>query len=179
MANTVGEYLQAKTEGDLYIRKNYTLEIFFDAVRDNVISQVRTQFTQAINKKTVFPKIVLVPLEDDLLRDLDHDTFGISHILGNALKWLASEIHKMVLAHKEKLPPKAMKTGYPTILWAALPSHRNFDNNISRRKFNDCLEKVVDNFTDMRIIRMKKEWDHDDHTLFKMGRFSSTGLTAY
>ena len=37
----------------------------------------------------------------------------------------------------------------------------------------------MDTFTNMKVIRMKKEWDHEDNTLFRFGRFSSKGLDKY
>ena len=73
---------------------------------------MRTLFVSAINKRSIFPKIIVMVIDADLAHSLQHDKFGITHILGSAIMWLASEMHKIILAQKEKLPKKSKKDSY-------------------------------------------------------------------
>ena len=37
----------------------------------------------------------------------------------------------------------------------------------------------METFADMRIIRMKKEWEFDDNSIYRLGHYSSEGLRRY
>ena len=139
----MGEFLQAKEEQSRFIRQHYRIQVFFEGVRENIISQMRMLLVNAINKNRIFPKIILVVLDDDLLRDINHDHYGITHILGTTLMWLATEFHKIILAHKESLLPKSKKEAYPTVLWAAAPLHKNFTLKPPNRITGDKLRLAI------------------------------------
>ena len=127
----MGEHFQSKDETLTYMRNQFTLDVFFDNLTEkpNVIAQVRDSFVSAINGKLILTKVVLIVLDGDLYNLFWHQGFGITHILGSSVMWLTSELHKVVLAHKEKLPKKAKRDTYPTFLWAAAPTHKNFEDN--------------------------------------------------
>ena len=122
---------------------------------------------------------MLIVLDSDLVHNMNHDNFGIMHMLSTSIMWLASELHKITLAYKEKLPKKSKKSDYPMFLWVSAPLHKNFSDNNLHQKFNTCLDKVVDTFSNMKMIRMKKEWEFDDPSIFRLGKFSSEGLDRY
>ena len=68
----------------------------------NMISRVRNALVEAINKFVIFPKVILIVLEDDLIHAANHYTDGISQLLGSITEWLANELHHLVITQKEK-----------------------------------------------------------------------------
>ena len=119
MAGSFTEYFrQINQDNDMdpqYIRNHYdtagycSAKLYNTMKNRNVISRVRNAFVEAINKEKLLPKAVLVVLDDDLLKVANHMSSGLSKLIIPWLSWLASELHKLTLAHKEKLPPKARK----------------------------------------------------------------------
>ena len=149
-------------------------------VNSNVIGRVRNQIVKAINLQVTFPKAIIIVLDCDLLKVANHYTDGFTAIIDEMLAWLSVEIHRIILAHKEKLPTKARKYKYPHVFWVAPVHHNNFtnDENYFVRRFNTCLFSVTDKYQEMSTM-MLNTWDPHDGTLVSNSVFTSEGLKKY
>ena len=93
----------------------------------------------AINVRTLLPKAIILIFDNEITKLAKDETFGYTIIIGTALNWLVNEIRKLISGYKDKLPNKAKKTDFPAILWAESPTHKSFEDNFQRKRFNSCL----------------------------------------
>ena len=166
-----------------YIKAHYDCTPFCNGsvgkrlANSNIIGRIQNEFV-AINDRVIMPKLVLIVLESDLLQAADHFTDGISQLLGEMIDWMAMQLHRISVAHKEKLPTKARKFRYPHFLWIAASHHSGFQDNFYQRKFNTCLISVIDKFQEMSIL-MLHTLDSQDRTLVADGKFTNAGLNKF
>ena len=85
-------------------------------------------------------------------------------------------MNKIVQVHKDQLPLKAKKEGYPVIYWVTAARHKLFKDLPSRTKFNLCLEATVKMFDNMRVIKIKELWNYKDPALVNNSEMTPTGL---
>ena len=78
-----------------------------------MIGHVRNNLVSAINDYTLLLKFIIVMLEGDLLRAINHFKDAATVAYGPVILWLVSELHRIIVAHKEKLPTKARKFKFP------------------------------------------------------------------
>ena len=89
-----------------------------------MVSRFRSCMTEAIKDLTVFPQLIVVIPDDDLIWYLNFPSrFGISKSLGRAIDWIMSEYDKLVSSQKDYLPPKAKRSRYPQFIWIEAPEH--------------------------------------------------------
>ena len=145
-----------------------------------MISGFRNAFVEAVNKEIVLPKAVILVFENDMIKSFDHLCLGISLLSGKCIEWLANQLHRLTVAHKEKLPSKARKFKYPTFLWMQLPDHYNWGRKTAeaRQKFNTCIRNTVSLFKEMETLTVSN-WDDCDRRLLTKGKMNSAGLTNY
>ena len=149
-------------------------------INRNVIGRVRNCLVEAINEHVLLPKFIIVILEDDLIRAVHHYSDGISNILSTLTKWMASEFHKLLSAHKESLPTKARKFKYPQVLWTAAVHNKSFSANANyyRKKFNTCLLSVAESFREMEVA-MLHTWDMHDRSLVSDCKINAKGKETF
>ena len=149
----------------------------------NAYSRVRIQLVKAINKEITLPKMVVIIADNDLMRYFDPEDNEVSKNIGKVLNWLMSEFGRIISAHKEHLPTKAVKPTYPTFIWIETPLHDNFNSqeNLLRAKFNKALEMVAQFHDSVYALKLKKIWDEHDGSLFlkEQQRFTFSGLAHY
>ena len=147
----------------------------------NVTARLHNNFIRAINENQIFPKAIVFVLDGDLIKTIKFNNYGISEILGQIMKNLMVGIHRVILAQKEKLPPKSKIYDYPTILWTLTPQHINFPGNWDNKshKLNNCIESLVSLFPEMAVLKMKKIWEYNNAQLFDNGRYTASGLSVY
>ena len=142
--------------------------------------QYRNTIVDAINKDISWPKGIILIFENDVLNALNHFKPGVSLLSGRCLEWLANQLHRMVVSQKEKLPSKARKFKYPTILWTLLPLHSSWSRAISeaRGKFNNCIKNTVSLFREMDTLEIE-DWDTSDMKLLNKNKMTATGLNNF
>ena len=148
---------------------------------ENLIGKIRNALVEAINEYTLLPKSILIVLDDDLIIAANHYTDGISHLLGSLVDWIATEMHRIIAAHKDKLPTKARKFRYPQILWTAAMHHVSFTpkQNKLRKKLNSSLYKVADMYREMSVL-MLHSWDSQNRSYVNFnGALTAEGLHKY
>ena len=164
-----------------YVRAHYDVTGFSSVqnLNTSLISRLRNSIVEAINKQTTFPKAIVIVLENDLINDTKHLKPGFSTIVGKLLEWIANQLHRIIIAHKEKLPSKCRKFKYPTILWVALPNHTEWGSlNEFRVKYNNSLQSVVSLFREMEELQLE-DWDYGDLSLFTWRNLNAKGLATY
>ena len=136
----------------------------------------------AINEHGSLPKLIVMVLDDDMIRRIRLEDFAETQIK-EITEWLVREVAKAVTIYKDFLPNKAKKFLLPHILWIGPPTHMNFGSNNNRKREiqNRALQNVVKQNANMSILQMIKFWEHTDSNLFVFDnyRFTSEGLKKY
>ena len=147
------------------------------------LSRIRNLITKAHNRFNRLPKYIILVLEDDVVNATDYNDYGLALAYQRLVEWLAREYHRAVLSIKEKLPSKAIANNCPHIIWIAPSLHKNYANNIRRRKYTSALEaasREYSKFEDMQVLRLKA-WDSEDTTFYThlFRRLSDKGALAF
>ena len=135
--------IQNNNLNHFYLKTTFNIEKFSWTRLDsgNILSRLFNNLVRAINAKILLPKVVIIVINNDILREIHFNGFGISRILGICIEYLIKSIHQLLINHKNTLLAKAVKFKYPTILWVLLPGHNNFTNNATRSKLAAAIEK--------------------------------------
>ena len=185
MENTYHKYFKdAHRSRELFLKDKYDVLPYMTNGENsnirNMLSRIRNQFAKAVNKNLRLPKAIIFVLDDDLIRWTDYEKAeGARDYFGKIVSWLVNEVRKMVMTRKDQFPTKAITPNQPVCYWTEAPQHKNFDNNLLRRKFNSALYEITDLQTNMHVLKMKKIWDYNDTSLFRNDRFTSEGLLKY
>ena len=164
-----------------YLRAHYDVSGWNPMGNDfnqNVLSRYRNFLVEAINDQDLFPKAIVLSFEK-LLAHLNHFYPGISILIGRSLEWIANQYHRVITAHKEKLPTKSRRFKYPMILWLNLPICYGWSkkDNDFRRKVNDCIRSTTSLFREMDVLEIP--FDESDGSLVTKGELNAAGCTAY
>ena len=168
-----------------YIRAHYDITGFYKKSigkhREvvNIFSRLRNALVEGINEQITFPKAIIMIIDDDILDEIDHYKEGISVILGRVLEWLGNQFHRIITAHKEKLPSKARKFKFPMVLWCYIPLHDIYGHyNDFKEKYNRVVKNVTSLFREMDFLILES-WDRKDLSYFSQGCMNATGLATY
>ena len=169
-------------EGQIgYIRAHYDVTAFClgkDKLNKNILSRFRNALVKAVNKQVVLPKAIIYIMEQEFIDDLQHYGPGISHLLGKCVEYIANQTHRVITAHKEKLPSKSRKFKYPAILWATMPEHYDWkEMNQYRNKYNVIIQTTTSLFREMEILKLT--WDDCDRGYFTRMKLNARGRTSF
>ena len=184
MTGTYAQYFQ-NAFGDNgkvgYIRAHYDATAFYkgDGLNPNYIARIRNAIAYGMNDQVVLPKAIILIFENNLINEINHKKPGISTLMGRLIEWLANQIHRMIVSHKERLPSKARKFKYPTVLWVLLPDHYDQGEQMQeyRNKFNTCVTDTVSLFREMETLKL--DIDDCDRSLMTKNKWNARGLTVY
>ena len=147
-----------------------------------MISRIRNSVIQAINARVKLPQVMPIIIEKDFIEHLMVDDTSYASIsaslYGTWIEWLAKEIDAAFKTQNDRLPWKAQRSD-TIIYWAATLNHKNypFDLRAQIVKFNNCVESVVKIHDNMRLIKIKKNWNYEDSNLVNAyGRLTHTGI---
>ena len=145
------------------------------------MGRIRNTLAYGLSKNHKLPKYIFLCLEDSLLSCIDFTKPGVSELYGRDINWLATEFKDMIEQRKKHLLPKAKKFLYPQLFWILLPHHGNFSDNQLRDKFNTCIEAVVAQYREMKILKLKKHWDGEELDLVdeESGTITNRGVWKY
>ena len=191
MYNTFTKYFHEDSDSSKpvtsYTFNNYDVKAFVSR-RDkshnrNVLGRIYNNLVHAINEHTSLPKLVVMVLDDDIIKDVHHRGSGTTIKIGMLLNWLVNECGKAMQEYKNYLPAKAKRSNMGQFLWICPPTHKYFGevSNDRRTRFTDCLQRIVSIHSNMSCLKMLKIWDHDNSNLFiyESYRFTSEGLVKY
>ena len=147
-----------------YMRAHYDVSGCFhgkDKLNTNLLSRIINALVKITNDQVTFPKAVVVITEQEFIDSLKHYKPGFSTLVGRVIEHLFNQVHRIIIAHKEKLPSKARKFKFPMVLWATMPEHYDWRHmNEYRKKFNDALRATASLFREMSILPLN--WDDYD-----------------
>ena len=184
MAQSYRPYVK-ETDYNLFMNGNFEVLPFcssrFENCDANILSRIINSFTDALAKFDKLPRYMMVVLERDFLDFLGYKEFRASSLYGEWINYLAGNIATICQDRKQALPQKARRLEFPMIYWAALPHHKNFNDNTMRTKFNNCIESVMKvHEGKMRLIKIKEIWDYNDISLVdRYGNLTSHGTQRY
>ena len=169
--------ISAKTDKNNYTFTNFEVQAYAtDGVHSydpTTLSRYRNIIVKAFQKFNRLPRLIVVIFEDDIVQAIDKAEQGISQAYEVLLSWLVKEHHRSVMTIKERLPTKALRQGWPHILYMAPTIHKYYRNDNLRKSFTRALESVARrnrNFENMSTLRLWNYWDKDDSRLYNKER---------
>ena len=138
----------------------------------------------AFNKFHRMPKIIMITPEDDLMRCINLNDFGLQEAFCRIIEWVMREHHRCVQTIKERLPMKCDHPNWPYFLWISPSLHKNYYNYGRRLKFAKALDEIGTKHKkdyNVSVLKLRQVWDPEDGNLFldAQKRFTSTGMSTY
>ena len=184
-----------KEESTSFSTKTFDIHIqatdSFNSNNENVPSRLRNALYHAFNKTWVLPKIIVMILEDDVIKyykkkadrhDLSMDETQCRETYERCLKWLMSECRKFAATIREDiLPSRAKRQDWPNFLWILPSLHKNYTNRKYRRIFSETIKKVARPQDNTFTLELKQVWDENDGNLYLWPdkRYSQAGYISY
>ena len=165
---------------DSYAKKHYEVTLIssdrYQSTIHSPIARLHNSLVNAMSQHASLPKMLVIIIEDDFIKYLEHNDYGATELFGKVLNYIESELQKTILKFKRMLPPKAVKLGFPQMVWIAPSLHQNYINNTMRKKFAAELDVQLRGRPFMIILRLKHVWDQNDDRLVEdNGRLSRLG----
>ena len=146
-----------------------------------MLVRIQNTFVNAVNKNHSLPKYIIVILEDDLISFMNYSGKGMSELMGNCLTWLDKKFKEGIDKRKSQLPDKAKHPDQPCVYWVLPPLHSGFSITCHkiRTNYSKCLETLLKGRRDMRVIKLKAEWQYTNRSMVFMQKITENGLYAY
>ena len=147
----------------------------------NMISRLQNCLHKAISDEIILPKMIVIPLDEDLIQYLNHPGPNVTKALTHMIDAVMSEFSKLAAQQWEYLPKRSTREDYPKFIWIEAPLHNNFSNNVKRMKYNKALRDAAQFHDDMYALMLKKIWNPNDDSLYAADfrRFTNDGYRAY
>ena len=131
--------------------------------------------------KRVFPKFIVVVIDDDMVKYVNFNRFGVSDAYSRLINSIMVEYDHLVEAQKEFLPKRSKNNEHPIFIWIAPPTHDNFSNNHMRKKLSKSIETTSQFHKHSYVLHLKKGWDATNPGFFLRDarRYTAEGLAAY
>ena len=132
-----------------YVYDYYNISCFTtspnSAVR-NIMSRFVNCLVKALNDAKELPRIILVIPDWDILKAIDHETFGIKLLLDDSLNWIVSKMNKAIESKKDNMrrrKPGSVLPAQPKVIWVQMFNRITMRSQLMahRSKFNTVLEK--------------------------------------
>ena len=168
-----------------YTTRNYNVEVLASTEhRSNnpsTLARIRNTLTHGLNKCTILPQLVLIVLEDDVIKEINVKDDYMLRDFTRRVKWLMSEFRKTIDAAKDALQPNAKTLNQPKFIWVLPTKHKNYRNSYPRRKFSQAIETQCKLNENMIALRLVQRWDYEDSNLFlqEEQRFTSEGKAEF
>ena len=152
----------------------------FSEWNNAVMSRLRNALVSTIQKSTVVPKLIVVILEDDVIKKVKLEG-DVSYVYGRAIHWLLSEFRKLIEIMLEMLPQKSKRDEHPYVLWIMPTRHRDYKNDIQREKFNEKLMSISKLYHNNFTLELKQLWRKDESLLYNKNenKLTSYGLKTF
>ena len=136
LINSYGKYFQSVDMDQSFIRSNFETKMAagYKLWNKSYISRIRNSLARAITENGgILPQYIIVMLDNELIRLIKHDQYGISKIFGKTTEWLAREIQKLITSAKDMPPGRSVRKFEPQVIWLAAPQHRDLRDNYKRK----------------------------------------------
>ena len=188
----VGDNFMAKTvrvnfdkaEEDYYIKNNFQIikncNSRYSSNNTNLLSRFVNSLISLLNTQAVLPEYILLILDNDIIQFFEYEKpRGVTSLLGNWIEWCVQAISKAISERIGQLPGKALNEDPPQLYWVSCPLNKSFRDNDLRIKFNLAMETVMKTVPNMRVIKLKDRWNHDDSNLVSNERLTVEGEKGY
>ena len=147
----------------------------------NTISRFRNGFTGAIRDQVTLPKYLVVVPDNNIISYLKNKKIKSFKGTERVMKWLMTQMDRLITTQKERLPVKAKRPNEPTIIWISPPTHKNFKDNELREQFQNVLEQCCSHHNNTYTVKLIKDWSDDDELLFNRTdkKFTAAGYKTY
>ena len=165
-----------------FTKKNYEVAIqasdrVFVKDTNTRWQEFKIHLVSVMSRKISLPKMIILVLEDDVIKHLNHNDYGATELFGKIIDHMHNEITRTITTFKKFLPARAKKLAWPQIIWMAPTTHHNYLNNTLRKKFSSEMSVQLRGRQGTMILQPKQVWDSDDnrlvednHCLSKLGR---------
>ena len=94
------------------------------------------------------PRIIVIVPDWDIMKYLDHDSFGVEEVFGEPLTWMVEKMIEAIEDKKKamyKLRPGSLTPGEPKFIWIkAIRRFIGYDRTMTvRNRFNKILEALL------------------------------------
>ena len=148
----------------------------------NILNRVYNNMIRAIGEHHLMPKLIVMIIDSDVSKNIHGPAKYTEKMIELNIKHMITDIHDLIMEHKRKMPSKALKYKYPTVLWITPPSHDNFIDNSSRNLTKEVIQSAVMQYNEMRFMNLK-HWSPSDESLvtetYTGYRFTGKGLGKY
>ena len=132
-----------------YIYEFYNVSCFTaspNSVIKSMLARLVNSLVKALNDCKKLPRIIMVIPDWDILKFLDHKTFGIKMIAEDAVGWIITQMNRAIESKKDTMrrrKPGSVVTGQPKVIWVTMMNRMNAPCKMlaHRMKFNDAVEK--------------------------------------
>ena len=156
-------------------RSNYARSTFevkavstnkFRSHTSNTLIRIHNTMTHAMQTQGLLPKLILFIIEDDIIEFINLNDHGITQAFKACITKLVMEVRRSIDTFKEDfLPKKAIRHGWPQIVWVVPTIHDNYINNAQRKRFSGELEQMIKFQPNMTSVRLRLPWDPVDRSL--------------
>ena len=140
----------------------------FGTNNPNAVSRIRNLMVRALKEQVFLPKMIIIVVDDDIIRYLNFYNFGMSEAFGKLINHIMVEHNRILEAYLEYLPKRAIPPGgeLPQIFWIAPPLHTNFANNSVRNKFTKALNTMAKFHSNVHVLELKKGWEFENGNFY-------------
>ena len=179
-------YRRRNEEVQSYTKEHFEVSGFmndkYKSIDTNAVSRMRNLMVGALHDRVVFPKYIVVVMDDDLVefvaeKNLEAGTKTFTRLLN----WLMRQYSRIIETQKEFLPGKAKRLDHPWVIWIEPTLHDNFPNNETRFCFIQAMNDAAKKYSNFTVLKLKKVWDPQDSNLYLRDtpRFTTQGYNAY
>ena len=185
-AESMPRTLMTFTEENSFIHANYDVKAqlsnhFKSGIR-STLARLRNNMAKAINEFVILPKMVVVVIEDDLIKDFKNCPENqLEKMYERSCKWLMNEFRKMLMTHNDNLPKKGRRNTH--VLWIIPTDHAEYrsKNRLKRQLFGSCMVRQAKMQSRMRALQLKQIWDENNRDFYikEARRYTADGLVAF
>ena len=141
----------------------------------NVLARIFNSLVEGLNRNKgndPLPRLLVVIPDADILKFINHYTYGVSAITGRCLNWLITNMDRVIEAKKEQLQKKkagAVAANEPKIIWVKMldtPNMTYSDLMACRKKYNAILDDILAQKRNHYVIDINDEMYHISHFLW-------------
>ena len=169
-----------------YIYETYNVTLLMDnpiPQIHNLLARLLNCLIKGLNNKSKLPRMIVIMPDWDILRFMNHYTFGVSIIAGKCLNWIITNMERAIEARKDELhrcKPGAVQPNEPKMIWVKMINRSSRYHNqrifAVRKKFNTALEELLCNLRYHYILEVSEcvmsdtsNFTYNDH-LIECGR---------
>ena len=167
-----GNIIESREVKTSFLNTNYQVRAIgasgiTNTLNPDPLARMRNTLITAIHRFNCLPRYLIIIPEDDIIKGINRDDYGVTEFYGQTIEWMLREQAKIIEEYKKFLPRKATKNrkGWPEFIWVYASIHTNYSNFNLRLKFNKCLKDVAKFNSTISAIRISELWNSNDNIL--------------